>query len=139
MCESNGLSPNVSEYSQTIPYFICTENNNDCVTACQGASACQSACRQNNPCGAQDPTRVNETDAATTTSSKLGGAASTAADGAVYTGFGDSGSGSGGSSSGSGDKSGDTIKNAAALLDVGRLYGLGAVLAGVFAGFSLLL
>ena len=82
---------------------------------------------------------MNETDsAASSSSSTIGAAASTAADGAVYTGFAGSGSGSnsGGSNS---DKSGDTISGAAALLDVGRLYGLGVVLAGVFAGFSLLL
>lgn len=42
---ASGLIPNATEFSQTIPYFICTEQNNQCVTNCNGNSACQSACR----------------------------------------------------------------------------------------------
>ena len=128
VCAVNGLSPNVSEYSQTIPYFICTKNNDNCVAACSGASGCQAACRENHPCGAQNPTRVNES---TTTTS----ATSTASDGAVYTGFG----GSAATTTAASDN-GKTGTNAAAvLLNIGRLYGLGAVAAGILAGFSILL
>ncbi|KAF1818086.1 uncharacterized protein K489DRAFT_420370 [Dissoconium aciculare CBS 342.82] len=57
---SNGVSPNISEYSQTIPFYICQEWGNQCVSNCgSGNSACQSDCRQNHPCGAQNPTRQN--------------------------------------------------------------------------------
>ncbi|CAL5867866.1 uncharacterized protein PFLUO_LOCUS2087 [Penicillium psychrofluorescens] len=64
---SNNLSPNASQYSETIPYFVCTEHNNQCVNACaSGDSICQSDCRTQNPCGAQAPTRVNITTATTT-------------------------------------------------------------------------
>ncbi|KAJ5630480.1 uncharacterized protein N7484_010580 [Penicillium longicatenatum] len=69
VCEcSNGLSPNSSQYSQTMPYFICTEANNQCVAKCADAM-CQSACRSDHPCGAQDPVRVNITAIPSATSS----------------------------------------------------------------------
>ncbi|KAJ5153950.1 uncharacterized protein N7500_009389 [Penicillium coprophilum] len=58
---SNGVTPNATEYSQTIPYYTCTETNNQCVTKCDGDSTCQNKCRVDNPCGAQDPKRVNIT------------------------------------------------------------------------------
>lgn len=59
---SNKVSPNASEYSQTLPYYVCTETNNQCVNKCaNGDSGCQSACRQDNPCGAQNPKRMNVT------------------------------------------------------------------------------
>jgi hypothetical protein len=39
---SNGISPNTSEYSQTIPFYLCMEANNECVDRCSSAdSACQ--------------------------------------------------------------------------------------------------
>ena len=57
----NGLQPNVSEYSLTIPYFTCTEWGNQCVERCEGDSACASSCRQDHPCGALNPTRENKT------------------------------------------------------------------------------
>lgn len=54
-----------------MPYYICTEAATQCVNKCQD-SACQSACRDDHPCGAQKPERVNitstSTQAATTTS-----------------------------------------------------------------------
>ncbi|KAL4969321.1 uncharacterized protein BDV14DRAFT_102514 [Aspergillus stella-maris] len=59
---SNGQTPNASEYSQTIPYYLCTEQNNRCVDACaQIDSSCQSNCRTDNPCGAQNPRPPNNT------------------------------------------------------------------------------
>ena len=136
VCAVNGLSPNISEYSQTIPYFICTESNNNCVTACNGASSCQAACRENHPCGAQSPTRVNEsTVTISATSSNGGAAASTASDGAVYTGFG----GSAATTAASSGKGNTGSSAAAVLLNVGQLYGLGVIAAGILAGFSILL
>jgi len=48
----NGQSPNASEYSQTLPYFICTEYGTQCVNACaNGDTSCQSACRDDHPVG----------------------------------------------------------------------------------------
>jgi hypothetical protein len=108
------------------------------VAACGGASNCQSACREDRPCGAQEPTRVNLSTVITSATSTEGGAAaSTASDGAVYTGFGGSAATTGASTD---SQNADTGTNAAAvLLNVGQLYGLGVVAAGIFAGFSILL
>ncbi|KAI7235893.1 hypothetical protein KC330_g4024 [Hortaea werneckii] len=57
---ANGQSPNISEYSQTLPYYICQEWTNQCVANCaQADNACASSCRDDHPCGALNPTRVN--------------------------------------------------------------------------------
>lgn len=59
VCE-NGFSPNVSEYSQTLPFFICQQWGTQCVANCgNGNTACQSSCTADHPCGAQNPTRQN--------------------------------------------------------------------------------
>jgi hypothetical protein len=60
------------------------------------------------------------------------GAASTASDGAVYTGFG------GGSSEPTDSPSSDDNSNGSArlVLNFGELYGLGVVATGVFVGFT---
>ena len=133
---SNGLSPNASEYSQTIPYYECTQTNENCVANCGlSNNACASSCRQDHPCGAQSPTRVNST-AVTSTSATAtgeGSSASTAPDGgAVYTGFGGSASVATDSAS-TGNSAGSLI------LNMGELYGLGVVAAGIFIGFTTLL
>jgi len=137
---SNGLSPNATEYSQTIPYFICTESGNQCVAACQGASACQSACRTDHPCGAQSPIRVNVTSsstaaAATGTSDPTGtnAAGSAATTGADYSSF------SSGDNSGDNNNDGGNNTGAASMLSLGQSYGFAVVVTGLFAGFGLLL
>jgi len=120
---SNGISPNASEYSQTIPYFLCTESNNECVNNCAGNSGCQSACRTSRPCGAQEPQRVNIT--STSTSMTQTGLATGTGN---YAGFATGTSGPGGK------KNGGT-----AAIDLGQSYSAGIVMAGLFAGFALLL
>lgn len=132
---ANGLSPNISEYSQTVPYFTCTESNNQCVANCgMNNNACAAACRENHPCGAQNPSRVNVTSTASGTASATGkGSSGTSS--AVYNGFGSSATSSGSSSSSS---QGSTSSAGRIAMDVGQIYGLGVVLSGVFAGFMLL-
>lgn len=61
-----------------------------------------------------------------------GGSASTASDGAVYTGFGNS------DSSATGSSSSDNA-SARLILNMGEMYGLGLVATGVFFGFTTLL
>ncbi|KAL1958057.1 hypothetical protein VTO42DRAFT_5269 [Malbranchea cinnamomea] len=124
---ASGLTPNASEYSQTIPYFLCTEQNNQCVANCGDNNICQSECRENNPCGAQNPTRINVTATITTLSPTASESASETT--AIYDGFGDESS-TDGDSDGSG---------AAKLLEVGQAYGLGVLVAGFLGGFALLL
>ncbi|KAB8238471.1 uncharacterized protein BDW43DRAFT_117155 [Aspergillus alliaceus] len=113
---SNNLTPNASEYSQTIPYFMCTEQNNQCVKNCDGDSTCQSDCRSKNPCGAQDPKRVNTTTSATTQTAQ----ATTSLP--PFTGVPDK----------NGVASGPST-------NLYHIYGLTVVMAGFFAGFATLL
>ncbi|KAJ5114516.1 hypothetical protein NUU61_000275 [Penicillium alfredii] len=114
---NNNVSPNASEYSQTIPYYVCTEKNNQCVKACQGNSGCQSDCRTDNPCGAQAPKRVN-----TTTSTTMA-ATSTATTEALNT------------------MAGGATGAAPRLItvDMGQVYGLCVLVGGFIAGFAVLL
>jgi hypothetical protein len=120
---ASGLAPNASQYSQTIPYFICTEYNNQCVSACGQDNACASACRQDHPCGAKDPTRVNVTSTSATASATSSTASSTGFDT-----FGGSGSSSHSSSA---------VKIAA--YNIASTYGFAAVVGGLFVGFGLML
>ncbi|KAF7917999.1 uncharacterized protein EAE98_010027 [Botrytis deweyae] len=121
----NGLSPNASEYSLTLPYFICTQYATNCVNACNGDNTCQAACRDDNPCGAQNPTRINTTSSTTQSATGTSGASSTS--GVAYTGL-------GGSSSTSTPKSGAQMT-----MDFGKSYGLAVVFTGLFAGFALVM
>ncbi|KAJ9638457.1 hypothetical protein H2204_004227 [Knufia peltigerae] len=133
---SNGLSPNASEYSQTLPYYICTQYNTDCQANCGNDNTCAAACIQDHPCGATDPTRVNTSTISTmpATSTTNGAAASTASDGVVYTGFG------GGSAAATTAAGGSGSSGAARIIaNMGQLYGLGVLVASVSAGFALML
>lgn len=132
---SNGIQPNASEYSQTIPYFECTTYNTQCVNACpQGDTACQTACQTNNPCGAQNPVRINATTTSTTmmTSTTAG---SMATGSGLTTEFPTGLGGSPPTASSTAGSSGAT----AVVLGYGQAYGLVMVFAGLFAGFSLFL
>ncbi|TRX88321.1 hypothetical protein FHL15_010759 [Xylaria flabelliformis] len=111
VCE-NGMSPNLSEYSLTLPFFICQEWGNQCANNCGSNNACVSDCRENHPCGALNPTRANTTSSSTPTST---GAAATSSAGQIFNGLGgDSGSDSGNS---------NTKNGAAPLLQYGSLVG----------------
>ena len=123
MC-GNEQRVNASEYTLSLPYFICQEWGNQCVAACND-NLCQSNCRQNHPCGAQDPKRANKT---LSTASASASASSTGGPDVIYTGT--PGSGSSGSGSAS--------KGTGAALEVGRAYGVVMVMSGLFAGFALL-
>lgn len=135
----NGLAPNVSEYSQTVPYYVCTQANTNCQSNCGTDSSCQAACVQNRPCGAQNPKRVNTTTTMATTTSMTAATGSRDASGStVYTGFG--GSSATSSSSSSGSSSSSSRSGAASIIvDMGQLYGLAVVATGIFAGATLLL
>ncbi|KAL3448974.1 hypothetical protein BJX65DRAFT_52821 [Aspergillus insuetus] len=117
----NGQSPNASEYSQTIPYYICTEQNNQCVNACpQSDTSCQDKCRTANPCGAQNPRRANTT--STTSTSATDTLSPTTSSPAPFTGLPD-----------------DEDAAVRPLTDLTQVYGLTIVLGGFFAGFAVLL
>lgn len=130
VCE-DGKSPNLSEYSLTLPFFICQEWGNQCVTSCGNDAACASDCRENHPCGAQNPTRVNETTSSASGTATETGAAATSSAGQIYDGLGDGDSGS--------DSDSDTKGNGAVpLLQYGSLVG-GLFLAACVGAGSLIL
>lgn len=140
----NGLAPNVSEYSQTVPYFTCTESNNQCRTNCGlSNNACAAACVENNPCGAQNPTRINATTTTGSATATGTGAGSSGGSTAVYSGFGSSASSTGGAEAGTSSSSSNSNSNKSSasrvIVNLGQVYGLGVVATGIFAGFALLL
>jgi len=143
----NGQSPNATEYSQTLPYYICQEWGQQCVANCgNNNNDCQAACTQDHPCGAQNPVRVNVTStsstlAATATGTDVSGSAAT---GTVYNGFGSGGAetttaAAGASTSSSTSTSSNAKSGAQAALTIGRSYGVMVIAAGLFAGFALLI
>ncbi|KAJ5291065.1 hypothetical protein N7478_000316 [Penicillium angulare] len=118
LCQcSNGLSPNGTEYSQTIPYYVCTEANNQCVAKCTD-SLCQASCRSDHPCGAQAPKRVNVSTTTTTTS------ATSTATANITNALGS-------------HATGDASRVMA--MDIGHFYGLCALIGGFTAGFAVLM
>jgi len=134
---NNGMQPNASQYSQTIPYFECSEVANQCVNNCSANdSACQSSCRTAHPCGAQNPVRVNRTTVTTTSTAKTAaatGAASTGSsdgNGAQFTGFGGAAA-----TATSAPNAGNKFRT----IFTAETYGLGLVFAGFFAGFTIFL
>ncbi|KAL8735827.1 MAG: hypothetical protein Q9181_002686 [Wetmoreana brouardii] len=130
----NGQQPNASEYSQTIPYYECTEAATQCVNRCPSAdSACQSQCRTAHPCGAQNPTRVNTSTVSTMSATPTGGSTGASETGAsaVYTGF--------GTASTTGSSGGGSSDAQALVIGFGRSYGLALVFIGISAGFTFML
>ncbi|KAI0451926.1 hypothetical protein F5B21DRAFT_485096 [Xylaria acuta] len=131
VCE-NGKSPNLSEYSLTLPFFICQEWGNQCANDCNGDDACVSDCRENHPCGALNPTRANTTSSASTPTST--GAAATTSAGQIFDGLG----GDGDSDSDSGSDDSKPKNGASSLLHYGSLVG-GLALAACVGFGSLIL
>jgi hypothetical protein len=128
----NNQQPNVSEYSLTLPFFVCQEWGQQCVKSCGGVTACQSACVQDNPCGAKSPKLKNETeqDLATGTSSLTAPTPSQTDDTTIYYPDGQDPSGTSNNS--------NADEGSASALEIGRVYGLAIVLGSMFAGFALL-
>ncbi|KAI9700490.1 MAG: hypothetical protein M1820_006789 [Bogoriella megaspora] len=130
---SNGVSPNTTQYTQTIPYFECTESNNQCVNNCGTDSTCAANCRNDHPCGAQDPYKGNATVSSILSSESVAAATSASAAsksaGQTFSGFGGA-TATGDSGSGNAAVTGADLSGA---------FGLGAVALGVFAGIALLL
>ena len=120
----NGLVPNVSEYSQTLPFFVCQEWGNQCVAGCGNFDAsCASDCRQNHPCGALDPSPPNKTATQTLGATASGGEGSKQT---AYNGFADG--------SGGGDQSGASSLSA---LSMGQSFGLPVVMGALVLGFAI--
>ena len=129
---NNGVSPNASQYTQTIPYFECTESNNQCVAACGQDNSCQSNCRTEHPCGAQAPYKGNATVSSMLSSMSAAATASSASAATqTFNGFG--GATATGSSASSGSGAGRVA------VELGHNFGVATVALGIFAGFAVLL
>jgi hypothetical protein len=127
----NGISPNITQYSQTLPYFICQQWGNNCVDNCGGDATCQSACREDHPCGAQQPYKGNTS--LPTTMSSTAAPSGTASNTIPVTGFG----GSEPTGSSSGNNNGNNGAGSLFMPNAGL--GLAAVFGSVFFGFAILL
>lgn len=128
LCSDN-KQPNMTEYTLTLPYHMCTRWGSNCVAACGSNNKCAAACREDHPCGASDPTRVNTTSSSTTSSS----ATQTPTGDVVHNGFAD------GSSGGDGNNNNNNKGNSAGALSFGSAYAGAIAAAGLFAGFVLVL
>ncbi|KAH6959074.1 hypothetical protein HG530_009678 [Fusarium avenaceum] len=128
----DGKQPNVSQYSLTLPFYVCQEWGNQCVDDCAGSASCASDCRQNNPCGANNPTKANVTSTATGTAAVKATASATDDLNVVYT------NNPGSEDDDDDDSSSSTKSNAATAIEAGQTWGLTIVLGAVFAGFAML-
>jgi len=124
---SDGTRPNLTEYSETIPYYICTNEQGDCITGCgAGNNDCAAQCRKTYVCGATHPKTSNKTTSAS--------ASGTATPSATGTG---SSSGNGFATEGGTSSSSNSNSGAGAmLLQVGSAYGMGVVAAGIAMGVA---
>ncbi|KAL6159902.1 hypothetical protein ACJQWK_06106 [Exserohilum turcicum] len=129
----NGVSPNITQYSQTLPFFICQQWGNNCVNNCGNDPSCQSACRQDHPCGAQNPYRGNSSLSSTMASTPT--PSGTAKNTIPVTGFGGS-QPTGTSQSGNNN---NNNKGAGSVFMPNAGLGLAAVFGSVFFGFAILL
>ncbi|KAL1879320.1 hypothetical protein VTK73DRAFT_7157 [Phialemonium thermophilum] len=120
----NGLQPNVSEYTLTLPYFVCTEWGNQCVKDCGDDGSCASSCRQDHPCGALSPQRENKT---TSTASSTPSATNS---NQVFTN---------GLDGGSSPTSKPKDNAGSGLFELGNGYGFLVMGASFFAGFAMML
>ena len=129
ICDNN-MSPNLTEFTQTLPYNICQQWGTNCVKACgQGENACADSCRADHPCGAQDPFKGNATMTSSShspTSKPTGtGSDNEASTTVPITGF------AGQTGSANNDQPG-------AASSFGASYGLAVTIVGLFASLALL-
>jgi hypothetical protein len=128
----------MTEYTLTLPYFVCQEWGNQCVTACGGNNACASSCREDNPCGASDPAKKTASTTGTSTTKPTASATNDEDDeDTIFTNSPGSDDGDNNEDSSSKPKNVNE-PGAAAALGVGKAYGLAMVMGGLFAGFALL-
>ncbi|OAG08682.1 uncharacterized protein CC84DRAFT_1085127 [Paraphaeosphaeria sporulosa] len=130
----NGISPNLTQYTQTLPYNICQQWGTNCVAGCGiGENACADSCRKDHPCGAQDPFKGNATKSSSSASH-----ASTS----KPTGTSDSDSSASSTLPATGfagqTTSPDSAGAASTLVGFGASYGMAVTLVGIFASLTLL-
>lgn len=138
---ANGLSPNISEYTQTLPFYICQEWGNQCVSNCGQDNQCSSDCRNNHPCGAQSPIRQNTSTLTATMSKTASGSAgsATTTSGQIFTGFAGASSTGGSNAAATSSTHGSGASMRVAALNVGQTFGVLGVVGMLVGGFAVLL
>jgi len=117
VCEG-GITPNMTEYSLTIPYNLCIQSKQACADNCGNNQDCATLCFSGKQCGATDPRRVNTTSTSTTVSA-TGTATNTPS-----------------STSTNSPTTNDPFSGMGASLSAfGSAYGVGAMIAGMAFGF----
>ncbi|KAM0335414.1 hypothetical protein ACHAQA_000459 [Verticillium albo-atrum] len=139
---SDGEKPNMTEYSLTLPYHVCTAWGQTCIADCgSGNNACASSCREDHPCGATDPQRVNATESSASPTADA--TASQTSDGAtIFTGLAgndDDNSDSDSSDSSSSDSSSSSNNDNSAASTLSRGMGLTVLVGGLVGAFAILL
>lgn len=125
VCTGN-TSPNLTEYSQTIPYFQCTLDQSDCIKGCGAAgNDCSNQCKKTFKCGATDPKKANKTK--TASASKASKTSSSSSDDTDDDGFGSAGDSDD-------DDDGDDSSDQNAAGRIGGTIGTALVALGVAAG-----
>ena len=113
-----------------------------------GNNACSSACRQDHPCGAQDPIRPNSSTITSTMSSSSSrtaseaGATTDGSGGTIYSGFGgasSTGDSSSAEESSASSAAADSGVGRASPLNMGQTFGFLALAGAFFGGFALVL
>jgi len=138
VCENN-VRPNITQYSQTLPFYICQEWGNQCVKGCgNGATECATSCREDHPCGAQDPYRGNATvSSIMAEASKTAAATKTGESTAVPTsGFAGQDNEDGGNNNN--DNNNNDEEGAASMLKLSQTSGFALLFGGLVAGFAML-
>ncbi|KAF9958313.1 hypothetical protein BGZ70_009231 [Mortierella alpina] len=62
ICEcKGGAAPNITEYTYTIPYFLCTAETQECIHNCgQSDNSCYTNCEKKRNCTAEFPKKYNQ-------------------------------------------------------------------------------
>ncbi|KAI9739638.1 MAG: hypothetical protein M1834_006356 [Cirrosporium novae-zelandiae] len=118
----NGESPDLAEYTDTMPYYICTEASNECVADNPNNATGQEDCRSYYSCGTKN---VSDATYAASSSSSSASASATAASTTT--------------ASGSSATATATSTENAAVAHIAEKYSTGIVAAGLAAVFGLLL
>ncbi|EEA25841.1 hypothetical protein TMatcc_005920 [Talaromyces marneffei ATCC 18224] len=76
---SNGTTPDLTPYKNTIPFYVCLENFNQCIANHPNDLDAQTACKANATCGTIDLSAVSTTSASSSSTTAASTTAATAA------------------------------------------------------------
>lgn len=124
---SNGSSPDIAAYMDTVPYYICEQSYDDCVADNPNDALAQQNCKTQiqDDCGSLNTANYTAASTSSMASSTSSSAPSSTAAAATTT-----------SASASATA---TAKSAATAMLIGRDYGIGLIAAGIMAAFGFML